>query len=177
MDEQIIENSEGDEPVKKKKKRKLIKISWKKATLFTVLGLFGLLWYWGSQPIYIVGSQLFGVCRTYIELNVQYPGDLRFIDLRERPPEITVEYMTIDSFGQHIAHRGVCMFKRDENQQIVLDYYRLKRGEKEREWLFRIEDPEKVRRFNLTVPFLLQQPMNLTIRGPARFLGDLTPAQ
>ena len=173
------DDSQNQKPVKKKKKKKgfPIKIGWKKASLYGFLAIVALLWYWGTMPIYITGSQLFGVCRTYVELNVQEPSELRFVDIRERGPEVTVEYMTVDSFGQHLAHRGTCMFKRDENKQIVLDYYRLRRGTKDRDYVFEIERQEKIDSFNKSVPFLLNAPINLTIRGPARYLGDLTPAQ
>jgi hypothetical protein len=162
---------------KPKKKRKPIKISKKKVAIWSLLSMLALVFYWGSMPIYIQGTQLFGVCRTYIELQVEYPSELRFIDIRERGPEVTVEYMTVDSFGQHIAHRAVCQFKRDDNQQIVMDYFRLKRGTADRTYTFPIEDPKRVASFNKTVGFLGQSEINLIIRGPARSLGDLSPAQ
>ncbi|MBL4588682.1 MAG: hypothetical protein JKY11_01200 [Alphaproteobacteria bacterium] len=167
-----------DEPVKKKKKKRKKRkpINKKKVGFWSFAVLIGLMYYWGTMPIYIQGSQLFGVCRVYIELNVQYPSELRFVDIRERGAEVTVEYITYDSFGQHIAHRAVCQYKRDENQQIVLDYFRLKRGTNDRDFLFAMEDPERVASFNKTVPFLSQQPLNLIIRGPARTLGSLSPA-
>ncbi len=163
---------------KKKKKKKIFKPkSKKKIALWSIVALLFGLWYWGTQPIYIIGTQFFGVCRTYIELNVQYPSELRFVDIRERGPDVAVEYITIDSFGQYIVHRGTCMFKREETGQIVMDYFYLRRGMSDREFIFAIEDPEKVRKFNLTVPFLLESEINLVIRGPARFLGDLTPTK
>lgn len=170
-------NSIPQEAKPKKKKRKPIKFNKKKIALWSVIFIVGLLYYWGTRPLYIHGSQLFGVCRTYIELNVEYPSELRFLDIRERGPEVAVEYMTTDSFGQDIAHRATCMFKRDDNQQVIMDYFRLKRGTADREYLFPIEDPKKIESFNKTVGFLGQTPIDLIIRGPARTLGDLTPAQ
>ena len=152
-------------------------MSKKKIAIWSVVLIIFILWYWGTRPLYIVGTQLFGVCRTYIELNVQYPSELRFIDIRERGPDVTVEYMTTDSFGQDISHQGTCMFKRDENQQVVMDYFRLRRGIRDRDYLFEIEDPARVEAFNQTIPHLSNMDINLIIRGPANSLGDLSPAQ
>ena len=111
-DDADIDAKETPPKKAKKIKRPRKQMSKKKIAIWSVVLIIFILWYWGTRPLYIVGTQLFGVCRTYIELNVQYPSELRFIDIRERGPDVTVEYMTTDSFGQDISHQGTCMFKR-----------------------------------------------------------------
>ncbi len=177
----MAEETKKKKTKKKKKKSLEVKISWKKIGIGLAVFFIGGLYYFGIQPIIITGSQYFGVCRTYVELNVQFPSELRFIDVRERIKKegmlVEVEYMTYDSYGQHLANRGSCFFKRNEQQQVYLDSFRLKRGVSARKYLFAIEDPEKIKSFNNTVPFLLTSTIDLQVRGPARSLGSLSPVQ
>lgn len=152
-------------PVKKKSKKK-----W--AALAVVI-IGGLLYWWGIQPIIYNGSILFGICRTYIELNTQYPSELEFIDLRERGSKVSVEYVTVDAFGQHIAHEATCNFKRGSNQEILLDTFRLRRGVANRDYSFAIENKEKIVAFNKTIPTIIANPPPLYVFGPSEKIGDL----
>lgn len=135
-----------------------------------VLTLF---WWWAVQPIVYSGTILFGICRTYIELNTQYPTELDFIDLRERGPRVSVEYTTVDAFGQHIAHEAVCTFKRGPNQEVLLDTVRLRRGLSNREYKFALEDPKKIEAFNPTIPVIAAYPPQLYVYGPSEDIQSL----
>lgn len=69
------------------------------------------------------------------------------------------------------------MFRQDDQKRMYMESYRLRRGVSDREYTFAIEDPAKVEAFNVTVPFLRNTEINLHVRGPARSLGDLSPAR
>ncbi len=163
------------EPVKRKgiAKPTLKKMSFKKWALVIVIVLGSLFYWWAMQPIIYNGTILFGICRTYIELNTQYPSELEFIDLRERGSKVSVEYVTNDAFGQHIAHEANCNFKRGENGELLLDSFRLRRGIAARDYSFAIENPEKIQAFNKTIPSIVANPPPLYVFGPAEEIRDL----
>lgn len=163
------------EPLKRKGIAKTApkKRSYKKWAFFTVLVVGGLFYWWAVQPIIYNGTILFGICRTYIELNTQYPSKLEFIDLRERGPKVSVEYVTIDAFGQHIAHEANCNFKRGDNGELLMDNFRLRRGVAAREYRFAIENPERIQAFNKTIPTIIANPPPLYVFGPAEDIKDL----
>lgn len=148
-------------------------LPWRRWTLgLGALIVGGVLW-WGAQPIIYSGSILFGICRTYIELNAIYPTTLQFIDLRERGPRVAVEWTHKDPFGQMIFNEGICRFKRGPNREILLDTFRLRRGLDDREYRFAIEGPEKIELFNVAIPTILQNPPPLYFIGQAKTLQDM----
>ena len=149
------------------------KRSWKKwaAGLFTIFAI--LFYWWGVQPIVYNGTILFGLCRTYIELNTQYPERLEFVDLRERGAQVYVEYVTEDTFGQNIPEEGICTFKRGPNQEVLLDTFRLRRGLSNRSYSFPIEEQARIERFNPSIPAIIADPPPLYVYGPARNIEDM----
>ena len=149
------------------------KRSWKKwaAGLFTIFAI--LFYWWGVQPIVYNGTILFGLCRTYIELNTQYPEHLEFVDLRERGPQVYVEYVTKDAFGQNLPNEGVCTFKRGTDGAVLMDSFRLRRGLRNRTYNFPIEEQAKIDNFNTSINAVLADPPPLYVYGPARKIEDM----
>ncbi|MGE4313114.1 MAG: hypothetical protein AB7E85_02425 [Pseudobdellovibrionaceae bacterium] len=152
---------------------KLKKRKWKRWVALTVLVLGGGIYWWGVQPIIYQGSILFGICRTYVELNSQYPSTINFIDLRERGPKVSVEYVTSDPFGQRLTNEATCTFKRGPNQEVLLESFRFKRGLNDRRYRFEAEDPAKIEAFNATIPIIAANPPPLFVLGPGRTLEEL----
>jgi hypothetical protein len=83
-------------PAKKKPRKPL---SLKKIGIIGGLLLVLLIVYWGTQPL--TGSINFGICKIFVEQNVRYPHEIRYISLIEQPGQARIEYVVLNEFGSY----------------------------------------------------------------------------
>lgn len=123
-----------------------------------VVVLFGLIMYIGLQPI--VGTPRYGVCRTFIELQLPYPETLQINVVEESPLAVRVYFSHIDAFGSSRLNMIECEYRTDQRLGLVLSSVHLNRVEMPK---------DMVDMFNYTVPYVLANPPDL--RMP-RFRSD-----
>ena len=99
----------------------------------------------------------FGICKVFLELNVRYPNTLRINTVEEIGTFVRIWYTQTDSFGEYRMEPIQCYYKPDEKLGFILDKVTVRRRE---------VDPEKVNRFNKTIPIILQYPPDLTLPTP-----------
>ena len=125
-------------------------------TLFVLF--FG---FWVMQPS--KASMNFGICKTYIELNVPYPHTLRFMDLRDRKLFVRMTYSYIDAYGQTIFFPITCKFDRDENGSKFLDSVDVNRDKSHP-----LEDEDRIAEFNKSFGIGLFQKYEPILLRPPR---------
>ena len=99
----------------------------------------------------------YGVCKTFLELNVRFPQDLRVSTVEDYGNYVRIWYTQLDSFGEYRMENIQCNFKEDPVTGAVLDTVSVNRRE---------VDPAKVESFNISLAILLQNPPDLTIPYP-----------
>lgn len=109
------------------------------------------------------GGMDFALCKTFVELRVEYPQELRYTYAHRFPDgKFRLWYVMHDSFGQKQIEKMDCFFKRNRNGQIYMQKAEINRGQIE---------PEDIRLFNLSIPGILENPPDLTL--PRGLPGDL----
>lgn len=143
------------------------RMSWKRRITLTLLVLIPLIIWYGFQPVFIVGSPLFGLCRTYIEMTVPFPERLEFVDLLDNfDGKVNVDYIYTDGFGEHLYTQATCMFTPDEESgNPVMTSFRYRRGGNNRAYLFNAEKKEALDKFNPTIPAILADPPDLRVKA------------
>lgn len=137
------------EPPKKPPKKKINKL-W----LIPLVVIVGLILDWGLSPI--EGTILYGICKTYIEQNDQYPQNLEFLGAEEINEIVRLNYRSVDAFGMQTLNYVECKFREDKDYGVALASVDINREKKYPE-----EDPERVKKFNVSMPSLLANPPNL----------------
>lgn len=137
------------------------------------------------------GNNLYGVCRGFIELNVQFPETIKVIEFDQRIPDgenpnspqrinYDISFSSIDGFGQHLLNTLTCGFKFDQSlvntpwQGILLERTQFN-GSDNHGWADVYypadkKDPraaddrsEKLEVFYNTIPSFLVNPPDLTL--------------
>lgn len=85
-----------------------------------VIGFF----YWQSSNKPRTGSVAFGICRNFLELNVQFPDYLRLASVSSRAPSkgvvaIRVWYSQLDGYGQNRMEKLECFFRKSKTGTIL----------------------------------------------------------
>jgi hypothetical protein len=114
--------------------------------------------YWGTQPL--TGSINFGICKIFVEQNVRYPHEIRYISLIEQPGQARIEYVVLNEFGSYESKTITCRFRPDERTGIALSDVVINRETIPR---------EKIEMFNHGIPAILANPPSLVSPG---VLGD-----
>lgn len=112
----------------------------------------------GLQPI--VGTPRYGVCRTFIELQLPYPETLQINVVEESALAVRVYFSHIDAFGSSRLNMIECEYKTDPRLGLVLSTVHLNRTQMPK---------EMVDMFNYTVPYVLANPPDLRL---PRFRSD-----
>lgn len=122
-----VEQPEANKPVEKKLRTKAemashgvkLKADKKPKTKYIIGG--ALLFIVGAYFLFkpYPASQLYGICKTYIELSVPYPHTLQYADLSDRGMSIRFQYAYIDPYGQKITFPIQCNFAVNEQTQKV----------------------------------------------------------
>ena len=103
------------------------------------------------------GTMAFGICKVFLELNVQYPSTIEVSNVEEFATSVRVWYSHSDSFGEFRMEPIQCYFKADEELGFILDKVTVRRRE---------IDPELVNKFNQSLAVVLQNPPDLTLPPP-----------
>ncbi len=102
-------------------------------------------------------GQTFGVCRVFLELNVQYPDTLKLSTVEEISDYIRIWYTNVDAFGSYRMENIKCTFVADDVIGFRLKEVSINRVE---------VDPEKVKAFNKILPVVLNSDVDLTYPRP-----------
>ncbi|MBU0858314.1 MAG: hypothetical protein KJ667_00095 [Alphaproteobacteria bacterium] len=152
----IDDDEEADDPKKPKKKKP--RIGTKTKIALGVGGFFALIFWWAMQPL--VGSPRYGVCKTFVELQLRYPGTLQINVAEESALAVRVYYSHIDAFGSSQLNMIECEFRTDPRRGPILDAVMVNREELPQ---------DQIDKFNYTVPYIMQNPPDLTL---PRFRSD-----
>jgi hypothetical protein len=130
-----------------------------KNKLFLALGVIvlilaggGFYYYDSNKPSY--GSWRYGVCKTFIETRLRFPHTLWITSVIEDPrySEIYASYVNAHGIRPTTVYK--CNFKM-ENNRPVIDYINVDNKKL---------DDETVQKFNMLVPFLINNPdVDLTL--------------
>jgi hypothetical protein len=102
-------------------------------------------------------SMTYGVCRVFLELNVQYPQSLRMSTVEDMGMNIRIWYTQVDSFGEYRLEPIHCYYRPDETTGLALEKVTINRRE---------VDPAVIRRFNSSIPSILAYPPELVYPTP-----------
>lgn len=121
-----------------------------------------------SYGIYLLfkpfqGTMKFGICKVFLEQQVQFPQTLRLSVVREFAQSARIWYSHVDAFGAYRLEPMECFYKADERYGAVIDYVTIGR---------RQLDPDIIERFNASIPVIVQNPPDLTL--PTGFPDTLT---
>ena len=99
----------------------------------------------------------YGVCKTFLELNVRFPQELRISTVDDLGQSVRIWYTQVDAFGEYRMESIHCYFRSDEKMGAAVSKITINRRE---------VDPEKIDRFNNILPVVLANPGDLTIPYP-----------
>lgn len=139
---------------KKKGRKKRKKKKW--AIIGLVFAIFTWFLIWLFSPL--TGTMAYGICRVFLEQNVQYPPHLRLSQVEQFSNWVRIWYIRLDAFGEHRMEPIQCYYRRDEELGYsLLEKVTIRRQEVDR---------EKIEKFNKTIPILLAHPPDLTLPRP-----------
>jgi hypothetical protein len=119
---------------------KMVKLKKRMKIAGGVLVFLSLIVWWGLQPL--KGKIEYGVCRTYAEMNIQYPDTMQISEVKEFDRATRVYYTHIDAFGQSRKELIECAFRRDVNGNLYAEKIEINRLP---------EPDDKVEKFNATI--------------------------
>lgn len=99
----------------------------------------------------------FGICKTFLELNVQFPQDLRLSTVEDYGQYIRIWYTQLDAFGEYRMESIQCHFRADEVTGAAVEKILINRKELE---------PARITEFNKIIPTILAFPPDLTVPPP-----------
>lgn len=135
-----------------KKKKRL-----KQGLIFGFVGLLGWAVYYLFAPF--TGGLSYGICKTYLELNVPYPQTLLLSEVvLTRNGSVRIWFTHIDAFGSYRLDSFQCTFAVDEQTKATY-LAEVKVGKMN-------IDPIEVERFNMSIPYLAANPPDLTLPTP-----------
>jgi hypothetical protein len=144
----------GEDPAQNQKTTKKTKKKMRMRTkvALSVIGVLSVLIWFGMQPI--VGTIRYGICKTFIELQIPYPPTLQINTVEEYEQAVRIYFSHIDAFGSSRLNMIECSFRPDPRTGLALERVRLNR-----------EDlpEEDLKSFNLTIPFIIQNPPDLRL--------------
>lgn len=107
------------------------------------------------------GTMVYGACKMFLELYVQYPQYLRMTEAEEFQTNETVSariwFTQLDGFGQYRMEPIQCYFKEDPEKGYYLDRVTISRQD---------VDKQKVEAFNNILPALQAMQIDLTYPPP-----------
>ncbi len=140
--------AEGSAGVKRKAKLK----SSIKIALWGI-GLLFILWAYNWLFTAKKGGMGFGLCKVFLELQVQYPPELRLSYVRPLSSTMRIWYVQRDAFGQTRFDAMDCKFMKDPERGMILDKVSINRREM---------DPDIITKFNMSIPAIMAYPPDLT---------------
>lgn len=136
---------------KARKRKKLKKIA------IGVLAVFIFLFWYGSQPL--KAGREYGVCRTFVELNIPYPTTFKITEFDKYGPSLRLFFTYTDEFGATRSQMIECLIKPDPVKGLVAEKISIDRE----------PIPEqKLADFNASIPGILQTEMDLRVPRPVK---------
>ena len=103
---------------------------------------------------------LYGVCKTFLELQIRNPHTLKINKLiaggNEKNPVVSMRFSMVNGAGSLVVERMDCFFQVDEKQTKMTLV----------EWNKQPVDNEVIDRFNPVIPILLSNPPDTTLPAP-----------
>ena len=138
------------------KKLALRKKRQKQLMYLAVIALIGYGLWWMFKPFQ--SSIQYGICKTFIELNVPYPYTLYYSEVLDfSDGSVRIWFSHYDSFGDYRLMPVQCYFTPHETYGLGLSRIIIERRE---------VDPAIVERFNNALPAILAYPPDLTYPTP-----------
>ena len=122
------------------------------------LSFFGLIVLMALSPTQ--GSIRYGICRVYVELNDLYPKEITYLSVEDGDP-VKIFYKKVDPFGVSSVNSVECYFKRDSSGAFLNELSKVDINGKFR--VYEAEKPENIKRFNVGIPAILENPPNLDL--------------
>jgi len=98
------------------------------------------------------GTWRYGLCRIFLERNLQYPTHLRVAEVREYPSSARMDYFLTNAYGVRIMREMECHYNIDETgvkiSRIAIDKKPLDKGRVDNS---KCTDDQKCGRANLTI--------------------------
>lgn len=154
------EASEIDTAIKQSAVSEQKKAQKKQMTKFGAIAAVIVLISYGIYGLFIPykGEQPYAICRTFLELNVQYPSTLRMSETIALGGKVRIWYSHLDGFGQFKIDQIECNFRADDYLPYALEFVTMNRIE---------VDQAKVDLFNrAALPFLINYELDLTLPWP-----------
>ena len=131
----------------------------KKIFRYSILGFVFFLFFAAYDYLFspYEGTMTFGICKTYLELNVRFPQDLKYSTVDDLGSSVRIWYTQIDAFGEYRLENIQCYFRADEVYGAAVERITINRRE---------VPTEKVEAFNAIMPTVLSAPLDLTIPFP-----------
>jgi hypothetical protein len=138
---------------------------WKKR--FKIMGgvcvFLALIIYWGIAPR--KGGLDYGVCKVYVERLIHYPPTLQIKEVQEFDQSLRIYYTYYDPFGQYKKDLIECVFNTRAGNYTLLDAV-----------INRVPEPaSRIESFNMTVPAILAQDLDLIIPNYEDVLRGVVP--
>lgn len=153
--DKVDETEKIPEPVTKssleKRELKKRKKNFKITMLLLLVPILGYVGHWLTRPF--TADMRFGLCRVFLELNVQYPQKLVLSEVEERREFVRIWYMQTDAFGQERMENMECHFGFDEVRGDFISKIMIDRREL---------DAERVAKFNTSLSTIIAYPPDLT---------------
>lgn len=146
VDDDIRETlSQGKLKDKKARQRKLVI-----RIISTIAG--GLFLWWAYIALFTYGksSMAYGVCKVFLEQQVEYPLELRYSSVQDFAQMVRIWYVQHDSFGSTRFEMIDCYFKKDGSG---LDKVEINRRQLEN---------SLIESFNKSIPAIMAYPPDLT---------------
>ncbi len=93
---------------KRKQRMNVLKL----AIAGVVLCLLGWFVYYLFAPY--KGGKPYGICRTFLEMNVQFPQDLRLSSMEKFEDSIRIWFLQVDAFGEYRMENIQCYYKKHD---------------------------------------------------------------
>lgn len=122
-----------------------------------VLGLTLVFWAYDFLFAPYTSDMKYGICKVYLELNVQYPQDLRISTVEDYGTYVRIWYTQLDAFGEYRMEQIQCNYIADEVLGMKIEKVAINRRE---------VDPAKVERFNTSIAVIRDFPPSLVIPPP-----------
>jgi hypothetical protein len=110
------------------------------------------------------GTILYGICKTYLEQNIPYPETIKPTNVEQYPSASRIYYTSIAPFGQFRLDQIECVYKTDAENTLQVDKVLFNRRE---------EDPEKVKKFNVSLAAIVAGKPDLTLPEPLPDINEL----
>jgi hypothetical protein len=136
----------------KKKAQKKKRFGTKSKVALGVFSVIGIILYYGMQPI--IGTPRYGVCRTFIELQLPYPETLQINTAEESALAVRIYFSHIDAFGSSRLNMIECEYKTDPRLGLILAAVHINRQP---------IPQEELTMFNFTVSYILANPPDLRL--------------